>query len=83
MNEDVTLDAIRLVVQEEIAARVNETEGNLMAAMKNMDDRLGDQIAEFRTTLDRIDKRDNEDIRALYHEIDKIKAHIGMKVESA
>jgi hypothetical protein len=83
MNEKVTLDAIRLVVQEEVVARVNEAEGNLMAAMKNMDDRLGDQIAELRTTLDRIDKRDNEDIRALYHEIDKIKAHIGMKVESA
>jgi hypothetical protein len=83
MNEEVTLDAIRLVVQEEVTMRVGEAEGNLMTAMKNMDDRLDDQIAELRATLDRIDKRDNEDIRALYHEIDKIKARIGMKVEPA
>lgn len=41
-------------------------------------DRVHDEIAELRTTVDRIDRRDDEDISTLFKEVELIKRHIGM-----
>lgn len=41
-------------------------------------DRVHDEIAELRTTVDRIDRRDDEDISTLFKEVELIKRHVGM-----
>lgn len=40
--------------------------------------KVHDEIAELRTTVDRIDNRDKEDTQTLFREVEHIKRHIGM-----
>ena len=41
---------------------------------------ISDQIAELRTTVDRNDRLDSEDIQTIYREIALIKKHVGLEI---